>query len=78
MCVSIQNLEERSRVIKRMNNFVCSCNYCSDDRQNRRCYRCGQTPNDILKYNQCKNAYYCNADCQKSHWLLLHKYVCNK
>ena len=40
-----------------------------------RCFFCGKHGHNLPKCRQCSQAYYCNADCQRSHWKA-HKPVC--
>lgn len=41
------------------------------------CLNCGRLQcNQKLKCSRCKKAYYCDTDCQKSHWHKEHKYHC--
>ena len=40
-----------------------------------KCFQCGKRGHKLPKCNQCSQAYYCNADCQRKHWKK-HKPVC--
>ncbi len=46
-------------------------------RQQRRCNYCGESPPKLLKCAQCQATFYCNANCQRSHWKN-HKKECEK
>ena len=40
-----------------------------------KCRACKKKESKMLRCSQCKNAYYCNTGCQRSHWPT-HKKVC--
>ena len=40
-----------------------------------KCFQCGKRGHKLPKCDQCSQAYYCNADCQRKHWKQ-HKPVC--
>ena len=43
------------------------------------CFECGAVETEehkLMKCNRCKKAFYCNRDCQLSHWKCSHKSLC--
>jgi len=42
-----------------------------------KCEQCGLSEGQLLRCSRCKNAWYCNAECQKSAWAV-HKKLCKK
>lgn len=43
--------------------------------QGKTCGHCSNTGDNLLRCSRCKCVYYCNAQCQKSHWPS-HKVIC--
>ena len=37
------------------------------------CHACGKTDGDLLRCSRCKNAWFCNRDCQRRAWKQGHK-----
>ena len=41
----------------------------------QKCFECGKHGHNLPKCNTCKQAFYCNVECQRNHWKK-HRPVC--
>ena len=52
--------------------------HCIPDKIDEKlCSNCETTTLKLYKCGRCKRVRYCNQDCQKLHWIKIHKYDCN-
>lgn len=82
----MSNSEARSKAVLKRGSFKCNCNSCKGIAVAsysvvgaKTCNTCGTASDKLLLCGKCKTSAYCNASCQKLHWIAGHsKFCCKK